>query len=571
MTKLSIVLLTVFLVGISSIDAVPKRDRNDYSKNPYRVVCYFGSWANYHKNDPFKIEDIDENLCTHVNYGFAKLNEYTYEIEVFDPYLDDKKNTWDLRAYERFNNLRKKNPNLTTMIALGGWYEGSEKYSDMAKDAKLRATFVKSVLKFLKEHDFDGLDMDWEYPGSRLGDPKTDKDDFIALLKELKEAFQPEGYVLTAAVSPGKKTIDTAYVVPELNKLLDWINVMAYDYHGGWEDTLGHNAPLYRRPDETDELFVWFNVNYTINYWLELGADKKKLVMGVPFYGRAWSLESQTKVKLHDVAKGMSPAGFISGEEGVLGYNEICQMEQKNPGDWVNLYDPYYNAPYAYNKEIWVGFDNIDSLSCKLAFLKKMGLSGGMVWSLETDDFKNRCGGGKYPLLHKVHDMLNGGERDSFECKLGDVPTTPTTLPTTPTTTPTTPTTTPTTPTTTPTTPTTTPTTPTTTPTTPTTTPTTPTTEPTTPTTEPTTPTTRPTTTQEPETASPVVTKIIDDGKTIIRCYKEGMIPHPTDKYKYVVCEYVSSGANKGWWIHIMGCAPGTKWEQKKQECILDE
>ena len=41
-------------------------------------------------------------------------------------------------------------------------------------------------------------------------------------------------------------------------------------------------------------------------------------------------------------------------------------MEQKNPGDWVNSYDPYYNAPYAHNKEIWVGFDNIDSLSCKV-------------------------------------------------------------------------------------------------------------------------------------------------------------------------------------------------------------
>ena len=286
-------------------------------------MCYFGSWANYHKNDPFKIEDIDENLCTHINYGFAKLNEYTYEIQVFDPYLDDKKNTWDLRAYERFNNLRKKNPNLTTMIALGGWYEGSEKYSDMAKDPKLRENFVQSVLKFLKEHDFDGLDMDWEYPGSRLGDPATDKEDFIALLRELKEAFEEEGYVLTAAVSPGKKTIDTAYIVPELNKLLDWINVMAYDYHGGWEDQLGHNAPLYRRPDETDELSKWFNVNYTINYWLELGAEKKKIVMGMPFYGRAWTLESTSEVKLHDDAKGMSPAGFISGEEGVLGYIEV--------------------------------------------------------------------------------------------------------------------------------------------------------------------------------------------------------------------------------------------------------
>lgn len=556
MAKLSLVLFSVLLLGIITIDATPKRDRNDYTKNPYRIICYFGSWANYHKVDPFKIEDIDENLCTHVNYGFAKLNEYTYKIEVFDPYLDDKKNTWDLRGYERFNNLRKKNPNLTTMISLGGWYEGSEKYSDMAKNPKLRETFIQSVLEFLKEHDFDGIDFDWEYPGSRLGDPKTDKEDFIALLREMKEALDPEGYLLTAATSPGKTTIDTAYIIPELNKLLDWMNVMTYDYHGGWEDTLGHNAPLYKRPDEKDELSFYFNVNYTVNYYLALGADKKKIVMGMPFYGRAWTLESQTKVKLHDVAKGMSPAGFISGEEGVLGYNEICQLEEKSPDSWVNSYDPYYNAPYAYNDKIWVGFDNTDSLSCKLAFLKKMGLSGGMVWALENDDFKNRCGGGKNPLLHKVHEMLNGAGRESFECKLGGEPTTAPTTPTTPTTTPTTPT----------------------------TTPTTPTTTPTTPTTPPTTPTTpKPTTTVQPTTAKPTeapttrepteepkVTTITSTGH-VIKCYHQGMFAHPTDRHKYVVCEYIASGSNKGWWIHIMGCAPGTRWHQPTQNCIGDD
>jgi hypothetical protein len=182
-----------------------------------------------------------------------------------------------------------------------------------------------------------------------------------------------------------------------------------------------------------------------------------------------------------------------------------------------------------------------------------MGLSGGMVWALENDDFKNRCGGGKNPLLQRVYDMLNGNKKDSFECHYADVPT-PT--PTTPTTTE---------------------------PTTPTTKPTTPTTpEPTTPTTkatpspttekvtEPPTTTPVPTTTQEPETASVMVTKIIDGGH-IVRCYKQGMFPHPTDRYKYIVCEYIASGSNKGWWIHIMPCGPGTRWHQPLQQCIQDD
>jgi chitinase len=209
------------------------------------------------------------------------------------------------------------------MIALGGWYEGSEKYSDMARDPKLRQIFVKSVIDFLQEHGFDGLDVDWEYPSNRGGDKTIDKEDFIALLTELKAAFEPYGYLLTSALSPGKKTMDSAYLIPKLNELLDIMNVMTYDYHGGWEDRLGHNAPLYKRPDEHDDLSTWFNVNYTIHYYLEKGADKKKMVMGMPFYGRAWTLESPDKVNLNDTAKGMSPAGFISGEEGVYGYNEV--------------------------------------------------------------------------------------------------------------------------------------------------------------------------------------------------------------------------------------------------------
>ena len=268
-------------------------------------------------------------------------------------------------GYERFNNLRLKNPELTTMISLGGWYEGSEKYSDMAANPTYRQQFIQSVLDFLQEYKFDGLDLDWEYPGSRLGNPKIDKQNYLALVRELKDAFEPHGYLLTAAVSPGKDKIDRAYDIKELNKLFDWMNVMTYDYHGGWENFYGHNAPLYKRPDETDELHTYFNVNYTMHYYLNNGATRDKLVMGVPFYGRAWSIEDRSKLKLGDPAKGMSPPGFISGEEGVLSYIELCQLFQKE--EWHIQYDEYYNAPYGYNDKIWVGYDDLASISCKVS------------------------------------------------------------------------------------------------------------------------------------------------------------------------------------------------------------
>ena len=77
-------------------------DRNNYTKNPKRVVCYLGTWSVYHKIDPFEIEDIDVHRCTHVNYGFAKIDEYKYTIQVFDPYQDDSANPWDKSELLKF-------------------------------------------------------------------------------------------------------------------------------------------------------------------------------------------------------------------------------------------------------------------------------------------------------------------------------------------------------------------------------------------------------------------------------------------------------------------------------------
>jgi len=196
----------------------------------------------------------------------------------------------------------------------------------MAKDDKTRAHFVESVVKFLDHHKFDGLDMDWEYPSNRGGDTNVDKPDFIKLLHELRDAFEPHGYLLTAAVSAGKGTIDTAYDIKQMNEYLDYYCVMGYDYHGGsWEDIIGHNAPLYARPDDVG-LNLIFNVNYSINYWLSLGADKTKMVLGMPVYGRTYELLRPDLVRFNDTAKGPGPKGPMSGEEGFYGYNDVITV-----------------------------------------------------------------------------------------------------------------------------------------------------------------------------------------------------------------------------------------------------
>lgn len=108
----------------------------------------------------YNIEDIDPFLCTHVIYSFTGLG-HDNRIRSLDPW-NDLYDNYGKGAFERFTGLKKKNPNLKTLIAIGGWNEGSIKYSNMAMSESARATFVESVVAFLEKYNFDGLDMDWE-------------------------------------------------------------------------------------------------------------------------------------------------------------------------------------------------------------------------------------------------------------------------------------------------------------------------------------------------------------------------------------------------------------------------
>lgn len=100
------------------------------------MVCYYGSWAVYRPGSgKFDVEDIDPFVCTHLIYGFAGLG-YDNTIISLDPYNDLPEN-WGKGAMVRFTNLTLQNPELKTLLAIGGWNEGSEKYSKVCLDLKV--------------------------------------------------------------------------------------------------------------------------------------------------------------------------------------------------------------------------------------------------------------------------------------------------------------------------------------------------------------------------------------------------------------------------------------------------
>lgn len=139
---------------------------------------------------------------------------------------------------------------MKTLIAIGGWNEGSVKYSTVVANPTLRGKFVKNVVEFVKKHNFDGFDVDWEYPNQRGGKPE-DVQNYISLLRELRTEFDKHGLILSAAVAAAEPSASLSFDIPAMSKYLHFINIMAYDLHGAWEKITGHNAPLYQRKGET--------------------------------------------------------------------------------------------------------------------------------------------------------------------------------------------------------------------------------------------------------------------------------------------------------------------------------
>ena len=282
------------------------------------VMCYWGTWAYWRPGaGKFETSNIDGNLCTHLIYSFAGLDDTTWTIKSLDTWLD-LEDGGGLNGYQKAVALRTEYPHLKIMIAIGGWNEGSEKYSQMAEDAQRRSTFVTSVVVFLRKFGFEGLDMDWEYPTFR-GGSEIDKDNFILLLKELRDAFRQDNFLLTAAIGASKEKIDGSYNVVKMYEYLDFVNVMCYDYHGKWDRFTGHNSPLGPRPDEAEDQKI-LNVMFTINYLLEKGGILEKTVLGVPLYGRTFFLEEAGNYKM----------GAPTLENSFAGYNNLSKFTKQS-------------------------------------------------------------------------------------------------------------------------------------------------------------------------------------------------------------------------------------------------
>jgi len=349
-----------------------------------RIVCYYGSWATYRPgNGQIKVNDINPYLCTHIIYSFIGLND-DGEVKILDTFNDLTNG-----GFKNFIGLKKQNSRVKLMIAMGGWSEGSEKYSKVMKSTGLRKKLVSSIIQFTTKWGFDGFDFDWEYPTQR-GGSLEDRQNFIKFFKELRESSK-KNFIISAAVGAADYLVDTAYDVKNMIKYLDFINLMTYDYHGSWDTVTGHNAPFYL-------------LEHTVMNWLRNGASYNKLVIGIPIYGRTWTLSNSYSHGIQANTLGTGIAGPYTLEKGMLTYLEIC--ESFNYPGWTKLWDEIESVPYAYKDNQWLSYENLKSAKLKAQYVMLLELGGVMVWSIDGDDVFGVCGEGTFPVLNALNHVI---------------------------------------------------------------------------------------------------------------------------------------------------------------------
>lgn len=369
------------------------------STGPKKIVGYFTNWSQYRGGGcKFTAADVKPELLTHLNFAFAKVDpgpggkaKPKFGIAAYD-----EKDLGPNGQYVQINALKKKNPSLKTAISIGGWSHNEGEmawlFTTMAEKAETRAEFIKATIAYTRLHNFDGIDLDWEYPADPTrGGRSVDTNNFTALLTEFRTAIDAE------AKTSGKAALELTIAAPagvalrgiDLTKIaapLDWINLMSYDYEGGWSAVTGHNAPAPLRGP---------GVQGSVSIYMNFGVPPEKIVLGMATYGRSFA--SAESASVGAPAKGNGPKGRCTDAPGMLSYFEIKELI--DAGKLKTSWDDNALVPYGYDaaSKLWVSYDDERSFNKKMDFIDQKGLGGAMFWALDMDDFKNG-----YPLVGAV-------------------------------------------------------------------------------------------------------------------------------------------------------------------------
>jgi chitinase len=397
------------LVGGGGGDDGGNGDGDSGPQTDKKIVAYYIEWGIYGRD--YQPADMPLEKVTHVNYAFANISA-DGRIAIGDPYAATEKlypgDSWDqpyAGTYNQLNNvLRAEHPHIKTLISVGGW-TWSGRFSDVALTEQSRALFAESCVQFIRDYNFDGVDLDWEYPvegglGSNIRRPE-DGVNYTLLLREVRrqldiaEIEDGSEYLLTIASPAGWDKVRHLEIA-ELSDVLDWVNVMTYDFRGSWDlSSTAHHSGMYENPADPidgNSVAERYNVNWAVQEFLAQGMEPSKLVVGVPFYSRAWGgvQDPLGNGGLYQPASSVPPGTWDDGSSGATGVNDFFEIEEMiASGAYTRYWDSIAQVPYLYSSTRYgghfVSYDDEESMGIKLDYVLENELGGAMFWEITAD------------------------------------------------------------------------------------------------------------------------------------------------------------------------------------------
>jgi chitinase len=329
-------------------------------KRKYITAAYISD----SRMNEFRTEDAFK--VTHINYAFALVR-------------DGEVTGSHLKNLNKLNELRNLNPSLQTILSVGGWGAGG--FSEAASTAEGRTKFANTAIAFMKSNHFDGIDIDWEYPGSSLAgiaSSSEDKYNFTLMLKELREKLDVQGkadhrhYLLTIAVGASQKFVDRTEM-DIAHQYLDYVNLMTYDMRGGFQKKASHHTNLYAPTGDPDGI----SGEKAMNIFAKAGVPIEKMILGAAFYARVWT-------GVDNIGTGLNQNAEVPGEK-TRDYTHLLE-DYIGKNGFVRHWDDNAKAPYLFDGNTFFSYDDEESLTYKAEFVKEKELAGIMFWEYPLDN-----------------------------------------------------------------------------------------------------------------------------------------------------------------------------------------
>ena len=302
------------------------------------IQGYYPYWE-YKKNPP---DSLDIRYISHLSHAFV--------------WSDSKGNlclppSFTIPALrDRLHAAGKK------MLVCVGGSEASRDFPGMAADPVIRRKFVYHLARFVYSNQYDGAEIDWEFPRS-----SSDTKNLTSLIKELRAVLGPAKIInlVVHGDTYAGKWIDPLAVSPFINYFV----VMTYDYHGAWSEFSGHNAPLVRAPASDG------GVKDGLEYWLARGVPRERIIMGLAFYGRFFTCLN---------------FGDSFQRSGSVHYRDIITYDlSEYSREWD--YAAYVPFMRSLRRQWILSYDDPVSIRLKVQFARMNKFGGVMVWHLGSD------------------------------------------------------------------------------------------------------------------------------------------------------------------------------------------